>query len=70
MNKLFLILLVLLFAGCAQPVVQMVEVPVKCKVEKPPRPSKSDDYFETLKSLMVYLRELEVIVSHCVEDSD
>lgn len=69
MNK-FLIFLVLIFSACTQPVVQMVEVPVKCKVEKPPRPSKSNDYFEALKNLMVYLRELEVVVSHCVEDDN
>lgn len=70
MNKFFLVLLVLIFSACAQPTVQMVEVPVKCKVEKPPRPGKSNDYFETLKNLMVYLRELEVVVAHCVEDNN
>jgi hypothetical protein len=69
MNKLILSALCLLTA-CA-PVIKTeyvtVEVPVRCEVERPERPEKSDNPLTGLIDILAYTRKLEVTLDACMD---
>jgi hypothetical protein len=69
MNKIILSALCL-FTACA-PVIKTeyvtVEVPVRCEMERPERPEKSDNPLTGLIDILAYTRKLEVTLDACTD---
>lgn len=54
-----LIILVIAFAGCAEPKIERVNIPVPCEVEKiPNEPRDIDLQNATISNIMQYIKEI------------
>lgn len=71
--KILAIFLPLFLMGCAKQSViktEFVEVikPVKCDAKIPEKPSYNINDLETAKALMIYHKQIELILKRCVND--
>lgn len=69
------ILVFLFFMGCSSKEIKVIEyvevkVPIKCQIDFPKKPSKSQSTAQKSRDLVIYIKELENALRFCTEGSN
>lgn len=63
------IFIILIFNGCAtRTIYQPTNIPVKCDIDLPKRPTKHNNEVENIKNLLIYTELLEVNLKFCTNN--